>query len=133
MKFFFDNCLSPQLATGIRGFAGTRDYETGHLRELFTQDIPDVEWLERLGREGDWIIISADQRISRNPAERLAWRESHLTTFFFAPPWASDSFWSQAKSLVTWWPEIVRQAHLTPEDRGFSMPKSSRQLKQLYP
>ena len=110
MKFFFDNCISPQLAAGIRGFEGARDHRIVHLREMFNQDIPDVEWLDRLGREGGWIIISADERISRNPAEKLVWRESHLTTFFFAQPWSGDKFWNQAKSLVTWWPEIVRQA-----------------------
>jgi|SRR5690348_1620936 len=100
---------------------------------MFNQDIPDVEWLDRLGREGGWIIISADERISRNPAEKLVWRESHLTTFFFAQPWSGDKFWNQAKSLVTWWPEIVRQARTTPVDHGFAMPKSSKQFRKIYP
>lgn len=133
MKFFLDNCTSPHHASGLRGFAEVQGYEIAHLRERFDPATKDIDWIRTLGTEGDWIIISGDTRITRNPAERAAWLESRLTAFFFSEPWANDSFWTQAAALVHWWPKIVLQARRTPTAHGFQMPKSGQQLKQIYP
>jgi hypothetical protein len=125
--------MSPHHVSGIRGFAERDRHAIFHLRDKFSDDTPDVEWLGSLAEEGDWIVISADLRISRNPVEKATWKESGLTAFFFAAPWGNDSFWKQSASLVTWWPEIVRQATLTPAGHGFSLPKGAKIPRQIFP
>ena len=125
--------MSPYHAKGIRGFAELQKHEIVHLREKFDPATPDPVWIEALGNERDWLIVSGDAKITRNPVNRAAWLESRLTAFFFSEPWATDSFWKQCPSLVTWWPEIVRQARETPSGHGFLLPKLGTKLRQIYP
>lgn len=83
MRFFLDNCISPVHAKALRILAEVQEYEIVHLSERFERDARDPEWLGTLGREGDWVIVSGDPRITRGRAERRAWHESGLTAFFF--------------------------------------------------
>ena len=39
-------------------------------------------WIDALSREGRWVIISGDRRITRNRAEYAAFRSSRLVGFF---------------------------------------------------
>lgn len=133
MKFFFDNCMSPHHAVGIRGFAEIQRHEIRHLRERFDEDTRDVEWITALGKESSWIVISGDMRITRNPVERRAWHESGLTAFFFSHGWSESSYWNKAADLVHWWPDIAQTARDHPERHGFVIPKSGRKLTQIYP
>lgn len=133
MRFFFDNCMSRHHVLGMRGFAERDRHVIAHLRDMFVDNTPDIEWLQALASEGDWVVVSGDLRIARNPIERATWRESHLTAFFFVPPWGTDNYWKQSTSLVSWWPRIVRQALLTPTGHGFSLPKGGRDPVQIYP
>lgn len=85
MRFFLDNNISHRLAAALIALddrVERGDWTVEHLRVRFNQQTEDVTWLEALGREGEWILISGDIRISRNRAERAAWRESGLTAFF---------------------------------------------------
>ena len=43
---------------------------------------PDTVWIDALSREGRWVIISGDRRITRNRAEYAAFRSSRLVGFF---------------------------------------------------
>ena len=85
MRFFLDNNISHRLAAALlvlENRVERGDWTVQHLRVRFEQQTEDVTWLEALGHEGEWIVISGDIRISRNRAERAAWRESGLTAFF---------------------------------------------------
>jgi hypothetical protein len=117
----------------MRGFAELQKHEIVHLRQRFDDDTPDPVWISTLANERNWIIISADVRITRSPVERAAWIESGLTAFFFAQPFPGDGFWKQAQALVTWWPDIILQARKTPERHGFLIQKKAKELRQLYP
>lgn len=125
--------MSRYHAKGIRGFAELQHHDIIHLRERHEPDTPDIVWIRALGAEGDWVIVSGDTRITRNPVERAAWRESELTAFFFLEPWANDQYWKQCAALVSWWPIIVSQARKTPRAHGFVMPKLGKELRQIYP
>lgn len=133
MRFFLDNCTSLYHAKGMAGFGEADGHTFQHLREKFPQDTKDLTWIQALGDERDWIILSGDTKISRNPAERAAWIESSLTAFFFGEPWMNDGFWKQCASLVAWWPTILAQAKKTPKSHGFLLPKGGKELKQIYP
>jgi len=108
-------------------------HEVVHLKDKFDADTPDIDWLKALGTEADWIIISGDPRISRNPIEKVAWLESNLTAFFFSPPFQTSGFWKQAAEMVRWWPAIVEQARKTPVRCGFRLQMNGKKPEQIYP
>jgi hypothetical protein len=132
LRFFIDNCISINLAEGIRVLAQVQEYEIVHLSEKFPADAPDLDWIPALSEEGDWVIVSGDPRISRSKAERAAWQESGLTAFFFSDGFPSKRYWKQAEILVHWWPLIVLKARQVPAGSGFLMPLSGKDLKEIY-
>jgi hypothetical protein len=72
------------MARAIRElFRGQHEVTT--LAEKFQTNTPDVEWIKRLGAEGNWVIISGDRRITRNHAEYAAFRNSNLIGLFLSP------------------------------------------------
>ena len=87
-----------------------QNHQLVHLSAKFDRDTPDVIWITRLGREGNWVIISGDPRITRGREERRAWRESGLTAFFFGGKFASSKIWKQASVFCEWWPRIAQEA-----------------------
>ena len=82
MRFFFDNCVSIKFVEVLAILAKIQEYELVHLTNKFTADAKDEDWIRSLAKDGDWVIISGDPRLSRSQAQRKAWQESGLTAFF---------------------------------------------------
>ena len=132
MKFFLDNCVSPKFAKALRILAEYQGYEIVHLSEKFDRSVRDVDWIVKLSEESDWVIVSGDQRISRNRSERAAWEESGFTAFFFGDGWASRGYWNQAADIVKWWPEIVLEARKAKAGTGYIIPVKGKEMKAIY-
>jgi predicted nuclease of predicted toxin-antitoxin system len=64
VRFFFDNNLPPRLARSLHILVGP-EHEVIHLKEKFAADTSDEAWMRSLAKELDWVIISADTRITR--------------------------------------------------------------------
>jgi hypothetical protein len=109
VRFFFDNNLSPKLARSLNLLVQP-DHEVIHLKEKFEASTSDETWMRGLAQELDWVIISADTRISKNPHEVKAWRAAGHTTFFLKPGWTNYSFWIQAYKFVKCFPDIIAKA-----------------------
>jgi hypothetical protein len=75
-----------------------------------------------LGAEGDWVVITGDESIRRNPAERRVWREMRLTTFFLQPAWMNTRMEEQAWRLLRWLPRLVEIAGSEAAGTGLSVP-----------
>jgi hypothetical protein len=132
VRYFFDNCISRRLAHSIRALAEEGSTNVFHLRDRFGTDVPDIEWIRTLGSEGDWTIISGDNRILKSPHERHAWREAKLTGFFWSPGWMKLKLWDQAWRLVRWWPGVEKQAALIEPGAAFEVPvKHTSKFRQL--
>ena len=135
MKFFLDNNISHRLAVALLVLeyrVERENWTIKHLRDLFEPQTEDIAWLEALGREGEWIVISGDIRISRNPTERAAWRESGLTAFFFAGQYPEKKIWTQVTHFLHWWPEITREAREyreAPEGSGYVIPMQGKKWR----
>ena len=132
MRFFLDNCLSPRYARALRILAEVQGYDIRHLSEKFDRSSPDVVWIPALAAEKDWVIVSGDPRISRNKAERKAWRESRLTAFFFEDKWSNRGYWTQAQDVVAWWPKIVLEARKAKPGAGYLIPVKAKEFKVIY-
>lgn len=120
------------MANAIAALAVAENYQVIHLQDQFPPETADIEWISKLGDEGDWIIISGDTRISRNRHEQEVWRQAGLTTFFLAKGWTNQKIWDQAASFVRWWPRIVEVAQFVQPGATFEIPVryGSGKLKQ---
>lgn|SRR5208282_6495130 len=123
--------MPPRIAEALQVLEGTEGHEIVHLSRKFSRDTPDIEWIQKLAEEGNWIVVSGDVRISKNEFERRAWLESGLTAFFLSKGWTSLKLWDQAWRLAKWWPEIVTQAERIRPGAGFVVPLKSAKLEQL--
>lgn len=118
-----DNCLSPYLAKALHALSEPDGNFVSHLCEVFERrNIADDEWLPRLAREGDWVVISGDMRIFKARHLRQVWLDSRLTTFFLSKGWMNIPVEEQAWKLVRLWPPIVTQAGLAARGSGFEVP-----------
>lgn len=48
----------------------------------FAANTEDEKWMQGLARETDWVIVTADVNIGKNPREIRAWKEAGHTVFF---------------------------------------------------
>ena len=90
-----------------------------HLRDKFPPNTEDAKWMEALATEADWLIITADVRISRNPHEVRAWKEAGHTIFFLKPGWTDLTFWDQANKFTKCFPQILHAAEHSERDTAF--------------
>lgn len=117
MNVLFDNCTQPVLATTLHGFISHEGHSASHIRDV--KGLPDgrhskdLEWIDFLRRSNDeWIFLTGDGRVLRNPAERAALRSAGLHGFVLAPAYQKTPV-NQVASLILWrWPEILQITHL---------------------
>lgn len=63
MTFFFDNTLAPNIVRMIGAF---EEITTIALRDLFSENAKDEDWLPTVGKKG-WILVTADRQIREKP------------------------------------------------------------------
>lgn len=120
MKFIFDHNLSPNLARALNHLV---EDEVTCLRDRGWQADPDEEWIPRLADEGDWILLTCDLDIVRNPYRQAVFRKAGLTTFFLVGAWSSGLGGTDiAQRLLRLWPEITKCAAAAKPGTCFSVP-----------
>ncbi len=125
MKVFIDNNLPPRLAKAIHCLVEPDGHQVTHLRERFPANAPDVDWIATLGKEGGWVIITADHDIVRRQAEKAIWRQVGLVAFLLSRGWAAFSPVDQAWRLIKLWPSIEKQVALAAPGSVYSLTPSS--------
>ena len=115
MKFFFDNNLAPKLARGLSQMIEPA-HNVVHLKDRFPANVADAIWMRELASEKDWVIITADINISRNPHEIAVWKEAGHTIFFLKPGWTDLTFWEQANKFTKCFPQLIE--HALKAERG---------------
>lgn len=118
MRFFFDNNLSPKLARSLDALVRP-EHQVVHLKEKFPADTSDVAWMHSLAKEPDWVIISGDLQIRRNPHEIKAWQEAGHTTFFLKKGWIDLPFWDQAWKFAKVFPDLMKAAERARKGTAF--------------
>jgi hypothetical protein len=107
VKLLVDNNLPPRLARGLGAFfEGV--HTVVHIREKFgTGSLKDEEWIELLGKEGRWCVLTGDRNIAKKRPSRQLFLSSGLIGFFLAP---SVSKWPTERlgaRLLILWPVMV--------------------------
>jgi len=104
-----DNNIAPRLARGFNEFV-RGEHEFVHLRDRFQADAPDVKWMRDLAAESNWVILSGDVAIRKNPHEVEAWKQAGHVIFFLKPGWTNIPFWIQVEKLAQRFEEIEKLA-----------------------
>jgi hypothetical protein len=132
---FFDNCTAPWLASTLHGFVAHLGHQALHIKDVKGlpqgRHTPDLDWIELLKREKDWIFITGDTRLLKNKAERAALRSSGLYGFILATGYQKMPDFQVASNLIWKWPEIENLMKAV-EPAIFEIPVSrSSKLKSL--
>ncbi len=108
MNVLFDNCTSPVMARTLNGFVSNYGHEASHIRDLPLANPTDLEWIEYLRLDHrDWLVITGDDRIRRNKAERLAFRNSNLRGVVLAPAYQKTPLHRNCAVVVYQWPVLL--------------------------
>lgn len=95
------------------------DHQVCHLRDEFAPNVEDIVWMKGLAGKEDWVIVTADVRISRNPHEVRAWEEAGHTIFFLKPGWTDLTFWEQANKFTKCFPQVIVEAQRATRGAAF--------------
>lgn len=125
MKVFFDNCTSPVFAGALHALISRTDHEARHVRFMpdgFSGSTTDVEWISRLASDqSPWLVITGDQRIRKNMAERSAWKRAGLKAFVLAPAYQKTPVNECAAILLWRWPEMEKFISLAAPGSMFEL------------
>ena len=114
--------MPPKLAKTLNYLEGEHGFLVQHLKDKFPPNTPDVEWIEKLSKEGDWFVITKDSNIKKSNHEKKAWEESGLQVVFLDKAWGKKlDFWEIAWRFIKFWPELKKSI-------DHSMPSTSFQL-----
>jgi hypothetical protein len=110
VKLLVDNNLPPRLGRGLGAlFAGIHQVE--HIKDKFgTGDLPDEEWIKRLGAEGGWCVLSGDRRIAKQKPSRELFNRANLVGFFPMPALLDRNLPLLTARILTVWPIMERTA-----------------------
>ena len=67
----------------------------------------EFEWLKEVAIKGDWIVLTGDNHLRTNPANKKIFDEYKLTTFIFGGKFVNNNGWDQTWKLVKVWPKII--------------------------
>lgn len=130
MKVFFDHNMSPAMARALAELF-KKQHEVTFLAEKFARDTRDIEWMSTLSGEGQWVVISGDRRITRNHAERQAFRNSNLIGFFLSEGLYKASVIKQMERILALWPSIESLCETVHSGAMFELPMKSTRVRQL--
>jgi len=127
MRFFLDNNMSPKIAKALHELCKEQNHVVC-LRDMFSPATPDVEWISALSedQENEWVVITLDRKIRRNPHEEEVWREAGLPTYFLTKGWSKLRFWDQARNFVKLWPSLLEHAARAEEGSSYRVTQNCK-------
>lgn len=130
MKLLIDHNLPPRFATALHALLEP-DHEIRALRDKFGRsDLKDEDWIERLGREGGWSVLSKDIRIAKKKPSRDAFLRANLVGFFLSPSMQKWPLTRQCARVLYIWPDMVTLRG-TVANGVYEMPASGGKFRQI--
>lgn len=130
MKLLVDNNLPPVLGRGLGALFDGR-HQVLHIKDKFGRgNLADMEWIEALGTEGGWCVLSGDRNIAKKKPSREAFLAAGLIGFFPLPAVMTLPLHRQAARVLTLWPAIEGTASAI--ERGcFELGITGSKLRQI--
>ena len=132
MNFLLDNNLPPALAHALNALAEHDEHSVVALRDKFAASTSDIDWIEALAGERNWVVISQDHFTKREGLEKEAIIKSGLTVFCLKKGWAGLRYWEKAHNLVRWFPEIANQAERITGGGSFWVPLKGHKFDPIF-
>lgn len=130
VKVLCDHNLPPALARSLHAIVTLDGHEAYALRDLFKVDISDVEYFNKLGSRGSWIVISKDLKNSRKRAERTAIMNNRIVAFYLSSSLQKKHIAMQAAAILWHWPAMLQQKQLV--ERGlFRLPEKKGKFRPM--
>ncbi|MBE3117334.1 MAG: hypothetical protein IMZ50_01090, partial [Candidatus Atribacteria bacterium] len=120
-----------RISRALRELENREENQVVHLREKFTANTTDEDWLRQLGADGDWVVVTCDTSISKNPHEIKAWLESGLIVFFLKSGWLNLAYWEFAWQLIKRWPLMKNKLGRASRGKGYIVPIRSAAIEEL--
>lgn len=130
MRTLIDNNLSPKIARALNELFYP-EHEIVALRDKFAADTSDEEWINALSADGRWVVISGDRRITRNNAEYVAFRNSHLVGFFLARGLYKAKVTKQMERILALWDNMETLARTVEGGAMFELQIKSHLIRQF--
>jgi hypothetical protein len=99
LKLLLDHNLSPKLARTLAALY-VPEHEITALRDKFSPNVADVDWITALDREGGWAVLTQDLRIRTRRHERVAMDRARIVFFFLAGAWRKFTVEETAARLI---------------------------------
>jgi hypothetical protein len=110
LKLLLDHNLSPRIARSLQALFD--QHEIVALRDKFSGNTPDPEWIEALDRERGWAVLTMDLRIRTRPHERAALDRTAIVYFFLSGSWRKLKIEEQAWCLIRLMPKMAQQTEI---------------------
>ncbi|MDP9057609.1 MAG: hypothetical protein M3N34_09875 [Pseudomonadota bacterium] len=108
-----DNMLPPRLGRAL-GELFKDQHEVMHIKDKFgTGDLKDEVWIEHLGKEGGWTVLSGDRQIVRRRPSRELFLRADLVGFFPLPAVLDLPLPRLAARVLILWPTMEAIANST--------------------
>ncbi|MCL2442515.1 MAG: hypothetical protein FWD13_03520 [Treponema sp.] len=121
MNCLFDNNMSPKLAKTLNYLEGDDGIIVEHLNEKFPSNISDVEWIKTLSKEGNWFVITQDNKIRKRNHERIIWQEARIPIIFLQKSWVKQNFWETAWRMIKCWPKLKESISRNRKKESFEL------------
>ena len=130
VKVLFDHNMPPAIARALHEIIQGAGHEAFALRDKFNVSIGDIDYFNKLGSGGDWIVISKDLKNARKKAERAAIQKNKLIAFYLSPSLQKRRLEEQAAAILWHWEGILSQRNLN--ERGlFQLPEGKGRFRPL--
>jgi PIN like domain len=126
LTFYFDRNFGKRFPEAIRTARPPFTVEYHHdpkNKFRFKQDVPDDEWLSKVGVEG-WIVFSHDRKFHTLQAEQSAIKQYKAGCFYL--PGANDVTWDKTRYFMRWVDGIVKRALTEPKPFIFDLTTTGR-------
>ena len=107
------------------------EHEITYLADKFPRNISDLDWISSLSKDGQWIVLSGDRRITRNHAEYHTFRNSNLIGLFLSQGLNKAPVIKQMERILALWPTILTVSATVQGGAMYELPTKSTKLRQL--
>lgn len=130
MKLLVDHNLSHRIATALHAVFEP-EHEVVALKAKFGRsNLSDEEWIEALGKEGSWSVLSGDRNIARKQPSRELFTQAGLVGFFVSPALAKLPVHRQCARFMTLLPVMADLSRLTSAGL-YEIPQKSERFRQI--
>jgi len=132
VKFFVDNNLPPKAARALNELVQP-NHSFIHIKDHpdLPENATDIEWIEYLGKDGGWIVLTKDSNITKRQAEIEVFKIAKLTGFFLDKSWSHLSVYEFHSKLTSRLEKIIELAEKHPKGKCFKVRVKSAKIEEI--